>query len=295
MPIRGLQEFLSERRLVQTGDISALTQTRLGIEGANWLKKLPVTEPFQAATGGAPLTLAHALDAELDKFKKASVKPMFVFSGLNLVKKDRPFLAGGADARAQKRSSAWEAYYKGQISQAASLFENAEKYFALNFLPEVLQHFHTRGVEFMRAPYYSWPQLAWLSDSKQGYVQTVYAGLELLLFGVSRIVISMDFEKGTYEWVDHAAVLRELNMTQDQFIDACILAGFDLCSTFPPLLEGPFNFRAAYEMVKGYKTGLTAVQNHINHPQVQAKLHRSLHAHEEHHPAPRCVHHQLHV
>jgi len=58
-------------------------------------------------------------------------------------------------------------------------------------------------------------------------------------------------------------------MTQDQFIDACILAGFDLCSTFPPLLEGPFNFRAAYEMVKGYKTGLTAVQNHINHPQVQ--------------------------
>lgn len=32
-------------------------------------------------------------------------------------------------------------------------------------------------------------------------------------------------------------------MTQDQFIDACILAGFDLCSTFPPLLEGPFNFR----------------------------------------------------
>jgi hypothetical protein len=62
-------EFLSERRLVETGNISALAQTRLGIEGANWLKKLPVTEPFQAATGGAPLTLAHALDAELDKFK----------------------------------------------------------------------------------------------------------------------------------------------------------------------------------------------------------------------------------
>lgn len=52
------------------------------------------------------------------------MKPLFVFSGLNLVKKDRGFL-GGADNRAQKRSSAWDAYYKGQISQAASLFEIA--------------------------------------------------------------------------------------------------------------------------------------------------------------------------
>ncbi len=62
---------------------------------------------------------------QLPPIRKASVKPLFVFSGLNLVKKDRPFLAGGADSRAQKRSSAWDAYYKGQISQAASLFENA--------------------------------------------------------------------------------------------------------------------------------------------------------------------------
>lgn len=130
---------------------------------------------------------------QLPPIRKASVKPLFVFSGLNLVKKDRPFLAGGADSRAQKRSSAWDAYYKGQISQAASLFENAgtatrvlsslpplspaecvwlalvsprarrfaraEKYISLNFLTEVLQHFHAHGVEFMRAPYYSWPQV----------------------------------------------------------------------------------------------------------------------------------------
>lgn len=50
-------------------------------------------------------------------------------------------------------------------------------------------------------------QLAWLADSKQGYVQTVYAGLELLLFGVPRIVLSIDFEVlshsviDTHEWM----------------------------------------------------------------------------------------------
>lgn len=147
----------------------------------------------------------------------------------------------------------------------------------------------------------------------------MYGGLELLLFGVSRIVLNIDFEarppmftssrcflsfslhpqKGTFEWVDHATILRELNMNQDQFIDSCILAGFDLCLTFPPLLDALFSFRgvrslalhrtgldapgmrwpftdllwlaptAAYEMVKAYGSGRIAVETHSNHPQVQ--------------------------
>lgn len=54
---------------MQTGNLSTLAHTRLGIEGANWLKKLPVNEPFQVATGGAPLTLVHSLERELEKFK----------------------------------------------------------------------------------------------------------------------------------------------------------------------------------------------------------------------------------
>jgi hypothetical protein len=268
MPIRGLQEFLSERKLLQTGQVATLAHTRLGIEGTNWLKKITINEPFQVATGGAPLTLVHTLETELDKFKKAQVKPFFVFSGLSLVKKDRPFTSG-SDSRALIRSSAWEAYYNGEIAEAAALFESAEKHISLNFLSEVFLYFHEHGVEFMRAPYFSWPQLAWLADSKQGHVQTVYGGLELLLFGVSRIVLNIDFEKGTFEWVDHATILRELNMNQDQFIDSCILAGFDLCLTFPPLLDALFSFRAAYEMVKAYGSGRIAVETHSNHPQVQ--------------------------
>jgi hypothetical protein len=80
---------------------------------------------------------------------------MFVFSGLNLVKKDRPFLAGGADARAQKRSSAWEAYYKGQISQAASLFENAGTMLTASLIlslpPRLLHHCLARSLARSRS------------------------------------------------------------------------------------------------------------------------------------------------
>jgi len=35
----------------------------------------------------------------------------------------------------------------------------AEKHISLNFLSEVFLYFHEHGVEFMRAPYFSWPQV----------------------------------------------------------------------------------------------------------------------------------------
>ncbi len=69
-----------------------------------------------------------------------------------------------------------------------------EKYISLNFMTEVFHHFHANGVEFMRALYYSWPQLAWLNEPKQGLVEGIYAGLELLLFAVPRLILSIDFE-----------------------------------------------------------------------------------------------------
>ncbi len=56
--------------------------------------------------------------------RKAAVKPLFVFSGLSVVRKERPFL-GNADGRSVKRSNAWDAYYKGHLPQAASLFKLA--------------------------------------------------------------------------------------------------------------------------------------------------------------------------
>ncbi len=65
-------EFLNERRLVQTGSLSSLANTRLGVEGTMWLKNLPTDEPFQLATGGVPLTMLSTIDAELAKFRSVS-------------------------------------------------------------------------------------------------------------------------------------------------------------------------------------------------------------------------------
>jgi len=84
-------------------------------------------------------------------------------------------------------------------------------------------------------------------------------------------------------------------MTPEQFIDTCILAGFDYSVTFPPLNDGLFVFKSmlfngcikldvplvlttrcsflfieAYETIKAHASGLIAVQSQVTagHPGV---------------------------
>eukprot|EP01112_Ceratiomyxa_fruticulosa_P005997 TRINITY_DN16798_c0_g1_i2.p1 TRINITY_DN16798_c0_g1~~TRINITY_DN16798_c0_g1_i2.p1 ORF type:complete len:104 (+),score=24.23 TRINITY_DN16798_c0_g1_i2:236-547(+) len=50
-----LQQYLSELNLVQYNQISLLKNTRIGIDGLTWLRKISPIEPFQPAMGGVPL------------------------------------------------------------------------------------------------------------------------------------------------------------------------------------------------------------------------------------------------
>jgi hypothetical protein len=153
------------------------------------------------------------------------VKPVFVFPGLSIARKDRPF--GNADGRAQKRLNAWDAYFDGQSELAASLFQASGK--ATIYLCHIIvmrrTHYrhresHRSQLPAGRVPVFPYErrrihsraipivgtghsldrplallmlmQLALLAPGKQGLVSDVYGGLELLLFGVTRLIISID-------------------------------------------------------------------------------------------------------
>jgi len=59
-------------------------------------------------------------------------------------------------------------------------------------------------------------------------------------------------------------------MTDEQFLDTCILAGFEHCNTFPPLNSeySGFAFKSVYDLVKHHRTGFNAVQSYAEHPGV---------------------------
>lgn len=71
------------------------------------------------------------------------------------------------------------------------------------------------------------------------FIHSMYGDEMLLMFdGVERVITSIDAEKKTFSFVSKAAVLSELQCSADDFLDACLLSGFEYCPTFPPLLEG---------------------------------------------------------
>ncbi|KAF2070632.1 hypothetical protein CYY_008056 [Polysphondylium violaceum] len=247
-----------------------------GIEAVPWLFKLPVKEPFQVTMGGLPLTLVDTLQNELNKFKKANIKPFFLFNGLHNLR-EKTTNSNTFNLRTSKLNNAWESYYKGQYSAAEKYFqESHEKTFTplLSHIHYIIQYLNQKGVEVFKAPFFAGPQLALFSEpSQKNYLNAVYGSQELLLFGIYRLITDIDYEKGSYTWVDLKSILLELGLTHDQFIDACLLCGFEYCPTFPVIINSfgkDYTFKAVCDMVKQYHNGVELIRNYLyNYPTLE--------------------------
>ncbi|KYQ89439.1 5'3'-exonuclease N- and I-domain-containing protein [Tieghemostelium lacteum] len=256
--IKLLKEYLE--KISKTTKIEALNDHRIGIEAIPWIFKLPIKEPFHITMGGLPLTLIDILEKEIEKLKKSNIKPFFVFNGLSNIKERTP-----PKQPSFKLNSAWDLYYRGQYPQAEKAFQDAiEKSQVAPYIPHIIAYFKQHGIEFFKAPYFVGPQLAYFSDPQQkSYLNAVYGSPELLLFGVQRLIIDIDFEKGTYVWVDLKTILQELAMTHDQFIDACLICGYEYCANSPfPFAKD--NFRVVCEMVKASHSGFDVIRNYAH-------------------------------
>lgn len=162
------------------------------------------------------------------------------------------------DLRYQKRISGWEAYYKGEIERAATDFQSSEKNAAFNYLPLVMNALESKQYDCMRAPLLAWGQLAYFA--RHSAVAWCVGGSELLVAGCERVVLSINFDAGSFRYVELRRVLDDLGCSLDLFVDMCILAGFDYSATFPPLLEqGDFSFRKSVDAVRLYRSGFQAV------------------------------------
>jgi len=115
-------------------------------------------------------------------------------------------------------------------------------------------------------------QLVYLERHPKSYVHGCFASNELLLFeGAERVILSIDWSKATFTFVNKADILRDLGLTSDQFLDLGLLAGFDHCPTFPIILPHDFSVRAAHNIIQQFRSGLPAVvQYSETHPLVKA-------------------------
>lgn len=157
------QDYLSDRKHLQTLPLSVLSDSRLGIDASHYLQLLtdnpPSREPLLAATGGLPLALTQRIESDLRALEKLRIKPVFVFPGLipNKRLKQNHHLEHNDACR--DRRDAWAKYESGQEEAATKLFEGRSSFAQWDLWRMVLRIFRHRNVEFIIAPYVAWAQV----------------------------------------------------------------------------------------------------------------------------------------
>jgi len=253
MRVRHLQSHLSEQALVHQGKLDRLKGARVGVDAVFWLRSIQaLKDPFADALGGIPPGIFGFVDKELEAFKKHDITPLFVFQGVAPGPQHSMFVS----RMDQQMEAAWTYLAKGQKSEAQRCFAVSTSRINGDFVYFIFHHLKSKGYECLQAPYFAGAQLAHFAE--QGVVQTVFGPPGLLLYGVHSVVILMNFQMNTFDWVDLSSVLDKWQISRDQFVDACMLAGTEYCLTYPylnlghfqPAAPGRFNFDAAVYIIK---------------------------------------------
>jgi hypothetical protein len=155
--------YINASKHIQTLPLSALSDSRLGIDASHYLQSLldnpPSQEPLLAATGGLPLAITPRIEADLRILEKLRIKPVFVFSGLQPNRKYKPPHHLEYAEACKDRREAWEKYEGGREEEATRLFAGRGVFQQWDLWRMVLRIFRHRNVEFLIAPYVSWPQV----------------------------------------------------------------------------------------------------------------------------------------
>ncbi|KAF5359075.1 hypothetical protein D9757_013296 [Collybiopsis confluens] len=223
------------------------------------------------ATGGLPLALAQRVESDLRTLERLRIKPVFVFPGLSPNKKWKPYFTPEQNDACRDRRDAWEKYEDGQEDAATKLFAGRSAFSQWDLWRMILRIFRHRNVEFIIAPFLAWPQLIYLQRHQKAYIHAIFGPTDTLLYpGVDKLITSLDLTSANpmFTFTSKRALISELQVSEDQFLDIGILVGFEHSPPFPPITHDQA-LKQTVDMVKYYKTGFTAVSAFAEHPAVK--------------------------
>eukprot|EP00931_Biecheleriopsis_adriatica_P062477 TRINITY_DN37667_c0_g2_i1.p1 TRINITY_DN37667_c0_g2~~TRINITY_DN37667_c0_g2_i1.p1 ORF type:complete len:755 (+),score=158.71 TRINITY_DN37667_c0_g2_i1:95-2359(+) len=256
MRVRHLQTHLADQGLVNTSHLSDLRGARVGVDAVFWLRSIQaLKDPFADALGGIPPGMFGFVDKELEAFAHFHINPLFVFQGVAPGPQHSMFVSRMDD----QMDMAWSFLAQGEKSAAQKCFAVSTSRINGDFIYFIYHHLRQKGYECLQAPYFAGAQLAHFAE--QGIVHAVFGPPGLLLYGVKVVVIHLIFSHNTFDWVDLDSVLNKWQLSWDDFVDSCMLAGTEYCLTYPylnlshfqpmaPAQQQRFNFDAAVYIIK---------------------------------------------
>jgi len=114
-------------------------------------------------------------------------------------------------------------------------------------------------------------KLIYLQRHQKAYIHAIYGPTDTLLYpGVDKLITSINLTSTdtTFTFTSKKAILGDLGVSEDQFLDIGILVGFDYAQPFPPTVHEQA-LKATVDMVKFYKSGHAAVSVYVDHPAVK--------------------------
>ena len=113
--------------------------------------------------------IANQSDGSLALFssllvRAASIHPLFVFSGLSLIRKDKPHVS--EDIKLAKRNAAWDAVNAGKMDLALSSWTSSSAIHQPDLIHLVIRILKENNVDYMRAPYGAGAQVGLLVASQ---------------------------------------------------------------------------------------------------------------------------------
>ncbi|KAK1442819.1 hypothetical protein BgAZ_303370 [Babesia gibsoni] len=243
MRVRNLNIYLREQRLLRQGDMSMMRGMRVGIDTIYFFRSLKgICDPLSEVGGCIPPTFSSVVEDTLDHMERLGIQPLFVFEGMQT---KTNFLLS-AQLVTLSVSEGWLAYSRGDIQGAISKFMQTSLMFSEDLVQVLMNSLRSKGKDTIRCPYFAGAQLSYFCS--EGMIDAIIGPPSLMLFGVPRCVISVDFNRNRFEWVELKEVLARMEITSQQLIDVCLMAGTEHCLSFPS--QKPFSFSNCVDMVK---------------------------------------------
>lgn len=239
MPIKSVESFLFERKLVSTSSIEILKDATIGIDVEHYLSRIYTfkKEQFLFGIGGAPSSLESYIESDLSVFKEYNICPIFVFPGLHLNDQSSSSNHNELSPQEQHTESTWGKLYTKHLNHSgAPNYAYLNETFRLNTDPlptrpiinDLIKFFLNNDIDYMISPYDASFQLSYLYQV--GLIDSIYGSTDLLLTKVDKFILGMEFQSKDFRYVDKHKVLKELNLTERQFLDLSIMVG---CSAQP--------------------------------------------------------------
>ncbi|QPG72861.1 hypothetical protein FOA43_000163 [Brettanomyces nanus] len=228
MPIKSLEPYLFELKTVSNCPLDVLRNAVVGIDVEHYLSRLftPRKEPNLEAIGGLPMTLKMLMDSDFKFFKDLNVKPIFVFSGLRTAIQYSYLEQAEILSRERTFRHVWDDKVNKEYFNES--FRDPDSPLTMRpVMDQFMELLDSKNVEYIVSPFSAWAQLQYMLN--EHLINCIFGSTDgLLVEGVDRIILSIEFESKQFKYLDKSNIFSKLNLSPKQFkdISMCIGNGF---------------------------------------------------------------------